>query len=284
MRSGHVSPVRSDVEQRQPQSRQPSPRHQAPRTIARRDNEARAAQRAQMTADRRSTDARPPYNRFARRTALPNETSENRQATRMRKRPQRFKHVLRLASVCQFAAHGFQNRTRVFDQRIGLSKIPDPSSIAPGRKQAPRLERTQIDTGLILGHPSLLSDSADRQPRRFRHNRQARQPPFVHQCPAGPPYRRVVNFRSTSHEMWTAYHPVKGASNPISVCSLLMRCGYGCRRETASASSKKGTCFRWPLNSIASPHDSEERHTLTRSARPWRNGLAPNNLSRWPRL
>jgi len=282
MRSGHVSLVRNDVEKRLPQSRQPPARHQAPRAIFHRDNETRAAQRSQMAANRRPTDVRPQYNHFARRAALQHETSENRQATRMRKRPQRFKHVFRLASVSQFAAHGLQHHTRVFDQRIGLSKIPDPSSIAPGRKQSPRLERTQVDTGLILGYPGHLSDRSNGQPRRFRHNRQTRQTPRVHQRPAGPPYRRVINNLFTSHEMWTAYHPVYGASNPISVCPLLMRCGCGCRRETASASSETGTRFRLPLNSIASPRDSEERHTLTRSARPWRNGLAPNNLSRWP--
>jgi len=79
----------------------------------------------------------------------------------MRERPQRLNQLCRLAAASQFEANGRQNRARMFDQRIRLSKITVPFSVASGYQQSPSLERSQIDAGLILGYPRHRGDHSD---------------------------------------------------------------------------------------------------------------------------
>jgi hypothetical protein len=116
------------------QAGQPSPGHHLPHTALRRDDKSRTAQCFQMATDRLSADAGPGCDLFVCRATFPDKKTEQGQAPGMGERPQCLHHLSRIAASSPFEAEGLQNCGRMFDQRVRLGIIPDPSPVASGRK------------------------------------------------------------------------------------------------------------------------------------------------------
>lgn len=85
----------------------------------------------------------------------------------MREGPQSFfkLYQLELIPVAQFPPDRIQNLGSMPDQWISFWIIPNPPSVTPGRKQSSRLQRTQINAGLILRDTRIIGDFSDEQTR-----------------------------------------------------------------------------------------------------------------------